>query len=189
MRAGRPRDAAADRAITAAAFALLQEEGYRGLSIEAVAARAGVAKTTIYRRYPTKRELVVGAMIAETQIQPPPPGIDSREGIRGLVRQGVQMLVGAGAMRILATFLVEEEREPELMATFRARLVEPRRAMLLGLLRAGVERGEVRADADLDLVTEMMLGSVLAHQVRGGAPPDDAWIDALVATLWAAIRA
>lgn len=178
----------ADRAITAAAFALLQEEGYRGLSMEAVAARAGVAKTTIYRRYASKRELVVGALIAETRIEPPAAGIDPREGMRGLVRQGVRMLIGAGAMRILAAFLVEEAREPELMAIFRARLLEPRRALLLGLLRTGVERGEVRADADLDLVSEMVLGAVLAHHVRGAEPPDDAWVDALVTTLWAAIR-
>jgi len=185
-RPGRPRDPAADRAITAATFRLLREEGYRGLSMEAVAAAAGVAKTTIYRRYPSKRDLVVAAMLAETSFPVPPPEMPTREALTSLIRQAGRILIDGRAVRILGTFLAEEAREPELLETFRARLVEPRRAMGLAMLRAGVERGEIRPDANLDMITEMLLGSLLARYVSGRGV-DDRWVEELTATIWSAI--
>ncbi|MEO6578167.1 MAG: TetR/AcrR family transcriptional regulator [Candidatus Limnocylindria bacterium] len=188
-RAGRPRDPASDRAILAAAFELLRDIGYQGLSIEAVAAAAGVAKTTIYRRYASKRELVVAALLAGTAFPPPPADPGTRDALRELVHQGVGMLLRARAVRILASFLSEEEREPELMAAFRERIVEPRRAMLTRVLRAGIERGEVRPDADIDLVSEMVLGSVIAHHVRTGRLPDDRWMESLVEALLRSVEA
>ncbi len=186
-RAGRPRDPSADRAITAATFRLLREEGYRGMSIEGVAARSGVAKTTIYRRYRSKHELVVASVMAETPFPAPPPDLPTRQALVAIAGQGVQMLIGAGAIHVLATVLAEEEREPELLATLRARLIEPRREMLLTTLRRGVERGEVRPDAHLEAIPEAMLGSVLVHHITGGIA-DEAWIDSLVETIWQAIR-
>ena len=179
---GRPRSTAADRAITAATFRLLQQHGYQGLSIEAVAAEAGVAKTTIYRRYATKRELVVAALQAETEFPPPPPELPFREAVAWLVRQAVGMLIGARAIRILATFLAEEEREPELLEIFRERLLEPRREMLLEILRRGITDGVVRPDVDLDLVSEMIFGALLTHHIRGQRA-DDAWVEREVAAL------
>ena len=175
-KAGRPRDPAADRAITAATVRLLQDHGYRGLSIEAVAEAAGVAKTTIYRRYASKRELVVGALRDETEFPPPPPELPFKDALAWLVRQGVSMLIGARAIRILASFLSEEEREPALLEIFRARLLEPRRAMLVEILRAGIDRGEVAADTDVELVTEMVFGALLSHHIRG-LVADEAWIE------------
>jgi AcrR family transcriptional regulator len=185
-RAGRPRDPATDRAITEATFRLLREEGYRGMSIEGVAARSGVAKTTIYRRYRSKHELVVAAVLAETPFPAPPPDLPTREALATIAHQAVQMLVGAGAIHVLATVLAEEEREPELLATLRARLIEPRRDMLLTILRRGVQRREVRADARLEAIPEAMLGSVLVHHITGGIA-DEAWINGLVETIWRAI--
>lgn len=187
-RQGRPRDPTADRAITAATFTLLQEVGYRGLSMEAVAAAAGVAKTTIYRRYPAKRDLVVAALLAETAFPTLPDGLPTRDAIAFLLRQAARILVGGGAIRILGTLLAEEAHEPELLDTFRERLVEPRRALLLGVLRAGIERGEVRPDVQLQIVSEIFLGSVLARHVSGGSV-DDEWVEGLTETLWRSIAA
>jgi AcrR family transcriptional regulator len=184
---GRPRDPEVDRAILAATFRLLVDEGYASLSIEAVAAAAGVGKTTIYRRHPTKRDLVVAAIAAGARIDPPPAETGTRAAMGSLIRQAVHALLTAHGVRILGTLLVEERREPDLLDVFRARLLEPRRSILLGILRTGIERGEVRPDADLDVVTEMILGSVIAHYVRTGRYDEDGWVEAVLETAWAAV--
>jgi AcrR family transcriptional regulator len=167
---------------------LLARDGYQALTMEAVALEAGVAKTTVYRRYPAKHDLVVAALLAETAFPTPPPEVPVRDAIGFLVRQAAGILIGRRAVRILGTFLVEEEREPALLDTFRERVFAPRRALLMGILRAGVERGEVRTDAPLDLVGELLLGALLARYVGGGTI-DDEWIDVLSETIWSVVRA
>jgi AcrR family transcriptional regulator len=184
---GRPRDRAADEAILAAAFRILVDGGYGGLSIEAVAAEAGVGKTTIYRRYPTKRDLVVAALNAATTVELAPSTADARTAIRHLIGQVVRVLFAANGVRILGSFLVEEGREPELLEVFRARVLEPRRAMLVELLQGAVERGEVRADVDVDVVSEVLIGSVFAHYIRTGQYGEEVWVGSVVDTVWAGI--
>lgn len=184
---GRPRDPDTDRTILRATFSQLIDVGYGALSIESVAAAAGVAKTTIYRRWPAKRELVVAALGTETPFAPPPPDIDSRQALDLFVRQAIGMLVDSGAIRILGSLLVEEQREPGLLEIFRERILGPRRGMVEGMLRRGVARGEIRPDIDPLVVTEMVAGAVFGHHAILGLRATDAWIDALVDHVWAAI--
>jgi len=186
---GRPRDPATDGSILEATFAQLVAVGYAGLSIEAVAAAAGVAKTTIYRRWPTKRDLVVAALATETPFELPPLDVDSRTALGLLVRQAIAMLIESGAIRILGSLLVEDQREPGLLDVFRQRILGPRRGMVEAMLRAGIERGEIRPDIDPLVVTEMVAGAVFGHHAILGQTADDAWIEALVDHVWAAIRA
>jgi AcrR family transcriptional regulator len=186
---GRPRDASADHRILAATFRQLVAVGYPGLSIEAVAAEAGVAKTTIYRRYPTKRDLTIAALSQEAPFPPPSPELHGREAIERFVRQAVAMLIESGAVRILGSLLVEEQRDPGILAAFRQRILEPRRALVTQLLERGVDRGEVRPDIDPLVVTEMIAGAVFGHHVILGQPTSDAWVESLVDHVWAAIRA
>ena len=185
---GRPRHPDTDRAILGATFRLLVEGGYGNLSIEAVAAAAGVAKTTIYRRYPAKRDLVVAALQVEAPFPGPPLDTDTRSALRAVVEQLIHSMIDTGAVRILGSLLVEEGREPGLLGVFRTRLLEPRRGLVLDLLARGVERGEVRPDVDPLLVTEMMAGAIFAHHVILGETADPAWLDGLIDHVWAAIR-
>jgi AcrR family transcriptional regulator len=188
--AGRPRDPAADGRILEATFRQLIEVGYGAMSIESVAAEADVAKTTVYRRYPTKADLAVAALSVEVPFDARPPGdVDSRTQIEMLVRQVIATLIDSGAVRILGSFLVEERREPELLARFRERIIGPRRAIVEGLLQRGIERGEIRPDIDPLVVTEMIAGSIVGHHVILGLSSDDAWIRSLADHVWAAIRA
>ena len=186
---GRPRDPGADEAILHATFEQLLEVGYGGLSVEAVAASAGVAKTTVYRRYPSKRDLVMAALGREVPFQPPPGETLDRDAVRALIREAVAMLVDSGAIRILASLLVEAQRDPTILDAFRARLLEPRRQLIEAMLRRGVERGELRADLDPLVATEMIAGAVFGHHAILGQPTTDHWVDALVEHVWAAIRA
>ena len=184
---GRPRDSRADAAILAATFRQLVEVGYAGLSIESVAAEAGVAKTTLYRRHPTKKELVVAALESATPFEPPPLDLPTRQALDLFVRAAIHALIDSGAFRILGSLLLEESREPGLLATFRARLLTPRRAMVEAMLRRGIERGELRPDIDALVVTEMIAGAIIGHHVILGLHGDDAWIDQLIEHVWRAI--
>ena len=186
---GRPRHPDTDRAILAATFRQLVEVGYGNLTIEAVASAAGVAKTTIYRRYPTKRELAIAALQVELPFPDPPTDLDAHSALRVVVEAVLRGMVESGAIRILGSLLVEDAREPDLLATFRQRLLEPRRALVMELLRRGVERGELRPDVDPLIVTEMMAGAIFGHHAILGEKTTDAWVDGLVDHIWAAIRA
>jgi len=186
---GRPRDADADRRILAATFRQLIDVGYGALSIEAVAVEARVAKTTIYRRYPNKAVLVVAALNVEVPFVPPPDELAAREALARFVRMAIGVLVESGAVRILGSLLVEESREPELLNTFRARLLGPRRELVEQMLRRGIERGEVRPDIDPLIVTEMIAGAIIGHHAILGMTGTDEWVDGLVDHVWAAIAA
>ena len=184
---GRPRDSAADERILAATFRQLVDVGYGGLSIEAVAADAGVAKTTIYRRYPTKRDLVIAALSREVPFPPPPSDVPAREALELFVRTGIHMLIDTGAVRVLASLLIEDQREPGILDTFRARLLEPRRDLVVQMLRRGMQRGELRPDIDPLVVTEMVAGAIFGHHIVLGQPTTEAWIEDLVDHVWHAV--
>lgn len=184
---GRPRDTAADERILASTFRQLVDVGYGGLSIEAVAAEAGVAKTTIYRRYPTKRDLVIASLSREVPFPPPPPDLPARDAIELFVRTGIHMLIDTGAVRVLASLLIEDQREPGILDTFRARLLEPRRDLVVQMLRRGMERGELRPDIDPLVVTEMVAGAIFGHHIVLGQPTTEAWIEDLVDHVWHAV--
>ena len=184
---GRPRDTDVDHRILAATFRQLIDVGYGALSIEAVAVEAGVAKTTIYRRHPTKAELVVAALSVEVPFPPLPTELPSRDALGRFVRQAIAMLVDSGAIRILGSLLVEEARHPGLLETFRGRLLQPRREIVEQMLRRGIERGEIRHDIDPLVVTEMLAGAIFAHHAILGLTGTDAWVDGLIDHVWAAI--
>ncbi|HET7028986.1 MAG TPA: TetR/AcrR family transcriptional regulator [Candidatus Limnocylindrales bacterium] len=185
---GRPRDPAADQVILEATFRQLIDVGYGGLSVEAVAAASGVAKTTIYRRWPTKRDLVVAALAVEVPFPSAPADLDSQAALAAFVRGAIAMLIDSGAIRILGSLLVEEQREPGVLAVFRERILAPRRGFVEAMLRRGIERGEIRPDIDPLVVTEMVAGAVFGHHAVLGLTASDAWIDALVDHVWTAIR-
>jgi AcrR family transcriptional regulator len=184
---GRPRDVDVDQRILASAFRHLVQVGYAGLSIESVAADAGVAKTTIYRRYPTKRDLVVAALRESTPFPAPALELPAREAIEAFVRLAIAMLIDSGASRVLGSLLVEDQRHPGLLDVFRERILFPRRAIVEAIIRRGIDRGELRSDVDPLIVIEMIAGAVFAHHVILGLKGDEAWIRSLVDHVWSAI--
>ena len=186
---GRPRDVDVDQRILASTFRQLVAVGYARLSIESVASDAGVAKTTIYRRYPTKRDLVVAALRESTPFPAPALQLPAREALEAFVRAAVAMLIESGAFRVLGSLLVEDQRHPGLLDAFRERILFPRRAMVEAILQQGIERGELRRDVDPLIVIEMIAGAVFAHHVILGLTGDEAWIRSLVDHVWSAIAA
>ncbi len=170
---GRPRSAEADAAIVRATLELLVEEGFQGLSVDAVRQRAGVGKATIYRRFPDKAALVRAAMAhLHAQVELPDTG-SLREDLR-LVWEAAYGAADSNALRVLMPrLLVDALHDEELFGVFRSALVEPRRAALRLLLERGVARDELRADLDLDLVVDMVAGPLIYRVlIEGGAVAD-----------------
>ena len=169
-RPGRPRSAQAHQAILAAALELAVEGGLAGMTMEKVAARAGAGKATIYRRWDTKHALMADALRSiAADIQAPDTG-SLRGDFLGLTAQAL----GAnarGALRLMPRLMSEAAEDPELFAVCRAVLVDPRRAQLRAVLRRGVERGELRADADLDLAIDGLIGPIIYRVLITGGDP------------------
>jgi AcrR family transcriptional regulator len=164
---GRPRSTRVDEAILAAARGELAERGYARMSVDGVAARAGVSKPTVYLRHPSKAELATAA-IASMRVEPrPAPTGDVRADLVAhlrLLRAGLQRPYG---MATLGTVLAEEHETPELLALFRERLVAPRRRELRAVVAAARERGELRPDANLDVAVNALVGAFFARYLAG----------------------
>src|SRR6266567_8181780 len=155
-RPGRPRSEQADRAILDAALSLFAESGPGGLCIEKVAARAGVGKATIYRRWPGKEDLLLDALAAVKLPLPAPKGKSVRSDLVALL--GAMCAESADPRRARQFALLHGEglRYPRLMARYMETVVEPRREVVRSLLRRGVATGELRQDADVEAALFML---------------------------------
>ncbi len=158
---GRPRSEQAHRAILHATLTLLDEGGYGPLTIEAVAARAGVGKTTIYRRWPSKLELVIEA-VGELRPALPTEDTGSLQGdFRAFQRAQVNRVAAGPLPRIAPRLIAESVGDEKLHAAFRRELIAPLREALGQVLQRGIDRGELRPDLDLELATDIVHGIVV----------------------------
>jgi AcrR family transcriptional regulator len=187
---GRPRSAEADRAILRAAVDLLADEGYGGVTMEGVAARAGVGKATVYRRWPCKSALVVDAVTTcrESGVLPPDTG-SARADLLVFIRGFMDHLRTSDAGRVMPALVAELSRSPELAQAFREGFVQPRRAKVLEAVRRGVDRGEVRAGVDPELVADGVVALLLHRFLVTGMEIDDGLPERLVDMLWRGIAA
>lgn len=166
-RPGRPRSEHADQAIIEAALDMFAESGIEGLCIEAVAARAGVGKSTIYRRWPGKEELLVDALATLKSPLPEPSGVSVRDDLIVLLRVVCEDMADPRRARAATLLHGEGHKYPRVLARFSETVAEPRRDVFRSVLRRGVKNGEIRAGADIDTVLYMMIGAVQARSRAG----------------------
>ncbi|WP_210494964.1 TetR/AcrR family transcriptional regulator [Patulibacter sp. SYSU D01012] len=172
-----------DDRILAAAHALLAERGMASLTVEAVAERAGVAKTTVYRRYRNRNDVATAALARfETDLEGVADEDDPRAALRAFLVAFARKLERVG-LDVLGAMLTEPEGS-DLLPLHRARVIEPHRRVVADRLRAAQERGLVRADVDPFLVVELLVGSFFARRVSGREMPVEAWATAAVDTVW-----
>jgi AcrR family transcriptional regulator len=156
---GRPRSAAADLAIVQAALELLVADGYRALTMEKVRERSGVGKATLYRRHSSKQELVRAVVEHLHQDLPVPEDTGSLAGdFAAVARTAVSAAESTRFATFMPRVLAEVAHIPELQRIFYEALVEPRRDTLEAILRRAIERGEVRADVDVELAIDVIAG-------------------------------
>ena len=169
---GRPRSPEADTAIVQATLELLAEVGYRSMTMEQVRARSGVGKATIYRRYANKDQLVRAAMVHLHHDLPIPADSGSLRGdIELVLEAALGAAVETGAAHVVPRLLGESAADPELQRLFYDHLVVPRRRVVRTVFERAVARGEVRDDVDLDLVIDLLVGSIMYRGMISGMDP------------------
>lgn len=186
--AGRPRDPRVDAAIVDATLRLLDDVGYQEMSMAAVASAAGVGRPTLYRRYGSKAELVVAAIQHMTAGPEPQLPVGAHDALRQLLGAAGTAFASPGGVAVLGSLLAEQRRDPELLAAFRARIFDPRRAVIHRVVDAGAAAGDVAASADREAVDGLLFGALLARAILG-EPVDGAWVDRVVDQLWRGIAA
>jgi AcrR family transcriptional regulator len=188
-RRGRPRSTEADDAILTAAFAVFAECGFDGLTVEGVAARAGVGKGTIYRRYPNKLDLVIAASKYFIQNHEPPPDTGSiASDLRVLVDHLIDVVSNTPVGVALPMIVAERKRLPELAAAH-DEITACKRERNRAVIRRAIERGELRADADPEIVIDTYVSPVLYRFLVTDFPLDDEFAANVVDTVMHAFRA
>ena len=184
--AGRPRDPAITEAITKTARRLVAEEGFANMSVERLAAEAGVGKPAIYRRFRTKAEVVAAAIAEELPLLEVPDRGDTYEEARVLWASGLP-LDGLSYVSLIGGLLAEHRRHPELIEAFRVNVLLPRREVGRVVVARGQERGEVRPELDPILVVDSLVGPYFAR-VIAGLETSPEWRERAFAIWWESIR-
>ncbi len=164
---GRPRSTRADEAIIDAVLDLLAEgTNAEAISIEAVAARAGVGKATIYRRWANKEALLVDAIMNLKGQSPDLTGTSVRDDLAALLRPVGRSRRPHPAAAVLPCLISEMHRNEQMWAGYQ-QVVEPRRQLMRDVLERGIRTGELRADLDVELTLALLTGPVLIqHELR-----------------------
>ena len=160
---GRPRSAQADQAILRATLEELAEVGIEAMSIEGVAARAGVGKTTIYRRWPSKEELIKAA-VGVVHIQTPIPDTGSlRDDVFLMVRNTLEAGVRYPLLpKLFFRALSELKDQPEIFAVLQEQMIEPRFKQIFAMIDHAKERGEMRPDIEPGVALGVIMGPIIS---------------------------
>jgi AcrR family transcriptional regulator len=182
---GRPRDDRAEQSIIDSTIVILDEAGYAGLSIEAVAARAGVSRPTVYRRWPTKLDLAVDAVL---RTAPPldvtetaDPQADLCRLVSGLV---TEMTTSPLGRVITAAFTSGDTSAAPLTRRLTEDYLQPGRAAITSILQRAVRQGILRDDLDLDLLLDLVLGTPAYRWLTTGEPVGADTVRAAVDLAW-----
>jgi AcrR family transcriptional regulator len=168
--------------LLSSAAGILRREGYTGLTMERVAAESGVAKTTLYRHWPTKAALCMDLYLdqAGRELHDPDTGdiaADLRHVVNAVVRLQTKTVAGPAFMGLIAEAQINPESREALLAEF----AERRRAITRRMLKRAVARGEIRGDVDIELMIDVLGGATTFRLLQGHAPLNARFADALVA--------
>ena len=186
---GRPRSQEADRAILTATLDLLASRGLAAMSIEEVAARAGVGKATIYRRWSSKGLLALDAFVTAFAEQQPLPDTGTLRGdliaaLTAWVRAVTQTSMGP----LLTGLVAEAQHDEELRAGWRDRVLEPLRTQHRIMLDRAIDRGKIPASVDRDVVLDLFFGAAEHRLLLGHLPMTEAFIGQVVDVILAGIQ-
>jgi AcrR family transcriptional regulator len=171
---GRPKDARADRAILETTLELIADRGAHAFRTEDVAARAGVGKGAIYRRYRSKEELVTAAVAALVREEIAVPDTGSTRGdLLALMREAVELYRSSLPGRLMPKLIGAMADNPELARAVRDGFLAVRRSALSEVLWRGVERGDLPPDLDLELALDVLGGPLFYRLLVTGGPLDE----------------
>lgn len=166
---GRPRDENIDKEVVAAVLDVLRTHGYRAVTIERIAQKVRTARTTIYRRWPSKRRLVAYAVLSEMGASPAADTGVLRLDLEAAVRTLLRAFAGP-LKQALAGLVTDMAQDPELAATIRQDVLAARRQSMRDALQRARARQEIRDDLDTELVLDMLTGPFYYRALFGHAP-------------------
>lgn len=165
---------------------LLEEKGYGGVCIEAIAARAGVGKQTIYRWWSSKAAVIMEAYATRPVKDMPPPNTGSVQAdLHQMLAQLCFVLTQTTSGSVIKGLIAEAQNNCEVAEAFRTYFVACRRAATRTILEKGIERGELRADLNVELAIDTLFGPIWYRLLLQHAPLDDDFATALVSHLLA----
>jgi AcrR family transcriptional regulator len=164
-RVGRPRSRQADEAILRAAVDQWAERSFSGMTMEGVAARAGVARSTVYRRWSSLEELCLEALNQLREPFPTPPGDDLRDDLLVLLRALRHQLTDSRLSRLIPHLAVEASRRPDLSLRFWNDFIARGSSVLADVLRRGIDDGSLRPDLDVELAVDLLSGPVFKRSL------------------------
>ena len=185
---GRPRNLAARKAILKAAYELLQDGGIAAVTIEAVAARAGVGRPTVYRWWPNANAVAMAALM-ELRDAPAAKG-ESKSAIAALRRQlrAVASVFSTPAGRSVASMLAASESETEISKSFRNHFIFERREEGRELLKRAMREGAIRKDVDLDTALDLLYGPLFYRLIAAPATLAPSYTDRVLALILEGLR-
>lgn len=170
-RPGRQRSEAADHAILSATLDLLAENGYGALTVASVITRAGVSSATLYRRWPTKQDLVAAALASlHSEVVDIDTGALATD-IAAMVQSTAQAMT-VKREDIAQDIAVELRRNPEFRAAINEKFIQPRRAVMAGIIERAVTRGELGDGIGVDVATAFVTGPMHHWVYVQGRTPD-----------------
>ena len=190
LKRGRPRSEPARLAILQAAAEMLSERGLRAMTIEQIAKRAGVAKTTIYRRWPSKATLALEAFLNEFLSTQPPVDTGAFESdLRTALSAWVATVDGTPTGRSLVSLIAEVQLDPALAFTWRENILLSVRTQHRKMVDRAIARGEIPARSDADVLMDMLYGPAYHRLLQGhlGFPPE--FVELVVAMVVAGAKA
>jgi AcrR family transcriptional regulator len=168
---------------------MLNERGLVDLTMDDVAQRARVSKATIYRRWPTKGTLAFEAFSAGFLARQPLPDTGSLRGdLLAALRSWIRTVKGTVTGRTLVGLIAEVQRDPELAEIWRRRFVTPVRAQHRAMIDRALDRGEISADADPEVVLDLFFGPAYHRLLQSHLPLSDRFAQAVVDTVVAGVR-
>lgn len=182
LKPGRKRDPGKDQEILQAALAVLAEFGYEGTTIDIIAARANAGRATVYRRWPTKADLILDAIESIGQSAPartlPDTGTlagDFHELLSVANRAG-----NARPMQIISGLIPVLKENPELSSAVTRRMIAPQAAAMRAMLQRAKDRGEIPKDRNLDMLTLVLPAFSAYRAMIMNEPMDAAYVDAII---------
>jgi AcrR family transcriptional regulator len=186
-RTGRPRSSQIHAAILTAALDEFAQVGRQSLTIEGIAARAGVARSTVYRRWSSVDELAHDALDSVREPAPQPPGGSVRDDLVFILEYSKHVITSTRFGQLLPQLAVEARRDPEAARLYLTNRIGPDRAVLAAVMQRGIDDGIIRADADIDLILDALVGVIEHRSLWGLAPVTSAQLGQLVDILLAGL--
>ncbi|MDF2985463.1 MAG: transcriptional regulator [Eubacterium sp.] len=177
---GRPRSEETKKAILSASYGLLLEIGFKAITVEGIAERAGVSKATIYKWWPGKAAVVLDGFFAATEEQLQIPDTGSAREDLFIQTNTLAAFLTSEKGRVITELIAEGQSNQNIADEYRSRYFKPRRQIAREILQRGVQRGEIRKNIDIELTIDLIFAPIFYRLLAAGGTLDAAYLKDII---------